>query len=210
MKPNRLLIETPIVLTLTLGGVILLPQAKTLFFLLPIAYLLVERWIRKRSWAEIGFKFNTFWADLRANWGLLLLVGVVIQVVVIFWARAYFPEFLAHVAGRLPVSASALLMLLPVVAISLLGEELSYRSLFQGRLTPFLGLPLAVLVSSLAFGFAHFNPGPLNVVAVDIGLIILDSLIFGAIYARSGNILVAWLAHFLGDFIALVLMITLH
>jgi membrane protease YdiL (CAAX protease family) len=48
------------------------------------------------------------------------------------------------------------------------------------------------------------------VVAVDIGLIILDSLIFGAIYARSGNILVAWLAHFLGDFIALVLMITLH
>jgi membrane protease YdiL (CAAX protease family) len=207
MKPNRLLTETLIVLALTLGGIILLPQAKTLFFLLPIAYLLVERWIRKRSWAEIGFKFDTFWADLR---GLILLVGVVIQVAVIFWARAYFPEFLAHVAGRLPVSASALLMLLPVVAISLLGEELSYRSLFQGRLTPFLGLTLAVLVSSLAFGFAHFNPGPVNVVAVDIGLIILDSLIFGAIYARSGNILVAWLAHFLGDFIALVLMITLH
>jgi uncharacterized protein len=209
MKSKRILIETMAVLVLTLGGIIFLPQAKTLFFLLPIAYLLVERQIRRRSWAEIGFKFNTFWVDLRANWGLVLLVGVIIQIAVVFWARAYFPEFLAHVAGRLPISATALLGILPILALSLLGEELSYRSLFQARLTPFLGIPLAILIASLAFGFAHFNPGPVNVVAVDIGLIMLDSLIFGAIYARSGNILVAWLAHFLGDLVALVLMVSL-
>jgi uncharacterized protein len=210
MKPNRILSETLIVLALTLGGIIFLPQAKTLFVLLPVAYLLVERRVRRRSWAEIGFKFDTFWVDLRANWELVLLVGVIIQISVVLWANAYFPEFLAHVAGRLPVSAVALLALLPVLAILLLGEELSFRSLFQGRLRPFLGLPLAILVASLAFGSAHFNPGPANVVAVDIGLIILDSILFGAIYARSNNVLVAWLAHFLGDVVALVMMIALR
>jgi uncharacterized protein len=210
MKSSRILIETLIVLALTLGGGLFIPQAKTLFFLLPIIYLLVERWARKRTWAEIGFKFNTFWDDLRANWGLVLLVGVAIQVVVIYWANAYFPEFLAHVARRLPLSAAALLGLAPILAISLLGEELSFRSLFQGRLTPYVGVPLAILISSMAFGFAHFNPGHFNVVAVDIGLVVLDSLIFGAIYARSGNILVAWLAHFLGDVVALAMLISLH
>jgi len=210
MKTKRILIETLIVLALTFGGLIFLPQAKSVFAFLPIVYLLVERWLRKRSWTEIGFKFNTFWADLRANWGLVLLVGVIIQVIVVVGARAFFPEFLAHVAGRLPVSASALLGVLPLLAILLLGEELSFRSLFQARLTPFWGLTLAILVSSLAFGFAHFNPGPINVVAVDIGLIMLDSFVFGIIYARSGNVLVAWLAHFLGDVVALTLMISLH
>ena len=209
MKPNRILIETLVVLTLTLGGIIFLPQAKALFAFLPVFYLLVERQIRQRSWAEIGFKFNTFWADLRTNWGLVLLVGVVIQISVVLWAHTYFPEFLAHVAGRLPVSAAALLVALPVLAIALLGEELSFRSLFQARLTPFLGVPLAILAASLAFGFAHFNPGPFNVVAVDISLIMLDSVIFGAIYARTGNVLVAWLAHFLGDMVALLFMISI-
>jgi membrane protease YdiL (CAAX protease family) len=206
MKSNRILVETLIVLVLTLAGILFLPQAKTLFALLPVAYLLVERAIRHRTWSEIGFKFATFWADLRANWLLVVLVGIVIQCLVVFWARSFFPEFLAHVAGRLPVNASALLGLLPVLAVALLGEELSFRSLFQGRLAPFMGLPLAILISSLAFGLSHYSPGPLNVVIVDIGLVLLDSLIFGLIYARSQNVLVAWLAHFLGDVVALLLM----
>ena len=44
---------------------------------------------------------------------------------------------------------------------------------------------------------------------MDIGLIMLDSFIFGAIYARSGNVPVVWLTHFLGDVVALILMISL-
>jgi len=68
MKSNRVLVETLIVLMLTLGGIIFLPQAKSLFALLPVAYLLLERRVRHRTWVEIGFKFATFWADLRANW----------------------------------------------------------------------------------------------------------------------------------------------
>jgi membrane protease YdiL (CAAX protease family) len=207
MRSRRALIETILVMSLSFGGMWFLPQAKTLFALLPVAYLLIERRVRHRTWSEIGFKSNTLWADLRANLGLILLVGVAVQVLVVLWARTYFPEFLVHVAARLPVSAMALLVTLPVLALVLLGEELSFRSLFQARLTPFVGVPLAILFASLAFGFAHFSPGPVNVVAVDIGLIILDSLIFGAIYARSGNVLVAWMAHFLGDLVALILMI---
>ena len=68
MKNNRVLLETIIVTIISLGGILLIPQLKLIFVLLPIAYLLIERRQRHRTWADLGFKFNTFWADLRANW----------------------------------------------------------------------------------------------------------------------------------------------
>jgi membrane protease YdiL (CAAX protease family) len=38
-------------------------------------------------------------------------------------------------------------------------------------------------------------------------LIFVDSIIYGLIFARSKNLLVAWVAHFLADVVALVLMV---
>jgi len=68
MKNNQILLETLLVTAVSLGGILLFPQFKLIFSLLPIAYLLIECRIRHRTWADLGFKFNTFWADLRANW----------------------------------------------------------------------------------------------------------------------------------------------
>jgi membrane protease YdiL (CAAX protease family) len=207
MKSKSVLLETILVTAVTLLGMWFLPAAKTLFALIPVAYLLIERRLRKRTWADLGFSIRTFWADLRANWILFALVGFVIQPVTALWAKAYFPEFLAHVQARLPFeSGIGWGVLLPLLAISLIGEEMTYRTLIQGRLAPFIGIPAAVGVGSVLFGLAHYAPGAGIVVAVDVGLIIVDSILYGSMFARRNNLWVVWLAHFIGDVLGLLVL----
>lgn len=209
MKNKSVLSETLCVTTVTLLGIWFLPAAKTLFALLPVVYVLVERRLRRRTWSDLGFKSRTFGADLRANWILFVLVGLVMQPVTALWAKAYFPEYLAHVQARLPFeSGIGWGVLLPMLAFSLIGEELTYRTLIQGRLAPFIGAPAAVGVASLLFGLAHFAPGPALIVAVDVGLIVVDSILYGTMFARRNNLWVVWLAHLLGDIFGLLVLIS--
>lgn len=207
MRSKQVLIETSVITIIMLLGMWLFPPGRTLFALLPVAYLLIERRIRRRSWGDLGFKVRTFWADLRANWILFVLLGFVIQPVVALWAKANFPEFLAHVQARLPFeSGIGWVTLLPLLAISLVGEEMTYRTLIQGRLALFIGIPAAVGVASILFGLAHFSPGPGLVVMTDVGLIIVDSILYGTMFARRNNLWVVWLAHLLGDVTGLITM----
>lgn len=210
MKNKRVLFETIAVTAITLLGMLLIPSAKTFFALLPVAYLLIERRLRQRTWGELGFNIRTFWDDLRANWILFALLGFVIQPLVGLWAKAFFPAFLAHVQARLPFETGISWgVLLPLLAISLLGEEMTYRTLIQGRLTPFIGIPAAIVVASLLFGLAHFAPGPGLVVLTDVGLIIVDSILYGVMFARRNNLWVVWLAHLLGDIFGLMVLASL-
>lgn len=209
MKNKTALFETILVTAVTLLGMWFVPAAKTIFALIPVAYLLIERRLRKRTWSDLGFSNRTFWADLRANWLLFALTGFLIQPLTTLWAKAYFPEFLAHVQARLPFeSGIGWGVLLPLLAVSLLGEEMTYRTLIQGRLTPFIGIPAAVAVASLLFGLAHFAPGAGLVVLTDIGLIVIDSILYGAMFARRNNLWVVWLAHLLGDIFGLLVLIS--
>ena len=205
MKNRNILFETILVTAITLLGMWFIPAAKTLFALLPVAYLLIERRLRKRTWRELGFNLHTFWEDLRANWFLFILLGFVIQPVIALWAKAYLPAFLEHVQSRLPFDKGISWgVLLPLLAFSLLGEEMTYRTLIQGRLVQFIGIPAAVGVASLLFGLAHFAPGPGLVVLMDVGLIVVDSVLYGIMFARRNNLWVVWLAHLLGDIFGLI------
>ena len=210
MKSPRILIETLLITGITLLGMWFLPQVKTLFALLPVVYLLIERRLRHRTWTELGFKFRSFFTDLRAAWIWFVLVGLVSQPTTALFAKVFLPEYLAHVQARLPFALDmGLLALLPVLAISLLGEELTYRTLIQGRLVPWIGVPAAIVLASVLFGLAHFAPGPALIVAVDIGMIVVDSILYGIIYARTGSLVVAWAAHFLGDILGLLVLLSL-
>ena len=207
MKTNRILIETILVTAVTLLGMWFLPAAKTLFALLPVVYLLLERRLRKRTWSELGFSLRTFWADLHANWILFLLLGFIIQPAIALWAKSYFSEYLAHVQARLPFERGiGWAILLPLLAVSLIGEEMTYRTLIQGRLTPFIGIPAAVGTASILFGLAHFAPGPGLVVLTDVSLIVVDSILYGVMFARRNNLWVVWLAHLLGDIFGLLVL----
>lgn len=100
-------------------------------------------------------------------------------------------------------------VLLPLLALSLVGEEMTYRTLIQGRLAPFIGIPAAVGLASLLFGLAHVATGPGWVVLVDVGLIVVDSVLYGIMFARRNNLWVVWLAHLLGDIGGLLVCWTL-
>lgn len=205
MKNRTILFETLSVISVTLFGMWFIPSAKTLFALLPIAYLLIERILRHRTWAELGFHVRTFGKDLRANWMFFILAGFVIQPALVIWAKTNFPEYLAHVQSRLPFEMGiGWEILLPLLAISLVGEELTYRTLLQGRLVPFIGVPAAIGLASLLFGLAHFTPGPWLVVLTDVGLIVVASILYGIMFARRNNLWVVWLAHLLGDIFGLI------
>ena len=208
---NRILLETLLITILSLGGILLLPQFKLVFSLLPIAYILIERRMRQRTWPDLGFKFDTFWTDLRANWFWFVLVGIVSQPTWLLIERATVPEIVDHIVGRLPfpLTTGGLFVYAIPLAIALIGEELTHRTLIQGRLTPFIGTTAAIIVASLVFGISHYSPGQFTVVALDISSIVFDSILFGIIYARSNNLIVAWAAHFLGDIIGLVFLISM-
>jgi len=84
---------------------------------------------------------------------LFLLLGFVIQPVVAWWARAYFPAFLAHVQARLPFEAGCLAAPAGGFPVGR-GDDLPDVDL-EGRLAPFIGIPAAVGMASLLFGLAH-------------------------------------------------------
>lgn len=210
MKTNRILLETILIALVAVCGMILLPQAKTLFVFLPVAYLLIERHLRKRTWADLGFKFSTLWRDLRANWFWFLLVGVIIQPLTALLARSFAPAYLEHVISRLPFPQEInWFVLVPLLAVSLIAEELTFRTLIQGRLAPFIGTAMAILLASFLFGISHFSPGTFFIVVIDIASVFLDSILYGIIYARGNNVIVTWAAHLLGDILGMLFLFAL-
>ena len=210
MKSNRILFETILVALITIGGMVFIPQAKLLFALIPVAYLLIERRLRSRTWADIGFKFSTFWQDLRVNWFLFVLAGIIIQPLTALLAKTFAPTYLEHVISRLPFPQDInWLTLIPLLAVSLIAEEMTFRSLIQGRLTHFMGNAVAIVIASLLFAVAHFSPGAFLIVAIDLITIFIDSILYGIMYARGNNLIVVWIAHLLGDILGMIFLLSL-
>jgi membrane protease YdiL (CAAX protease family) len=208
MKTKQILIETILITGAALLGMVLVTQAKTMFALLPPLYLLVERHVRTRTWADLGLKFSSFREDLHANWLWFGLVGIISQPLCVVVAKIFFPPYLEHIVSRLPFPKDInWFALVPILAFSLIAEEMTFRSMIQGRLTPFIGKTGAILLASLLFGVTHFSPGVFFIVFLDITGIFINSILYGIIYAHSGNLIVTWLAHLLGDVLGILCLI---
>ena len=135
MKTKTVLLETILVTAVTLLGMWFLPAYKTIFALLPLVYLLIERRLRHRTWNELQLvlKFQSFLTDLRTNWIWFMLVGLISQPAVSLLTKFFYPEFLEHVKARLPFGDGlGWGLILPMLAISLVLEELTYRTLIRG------------------------------------------------------------------------------
>jgi membrane protease YdiL (CAAX protease family) len=207
---NRILFETLAVMAFVILLSILFPQGKGLFGLLPIAYFLVERQIRKRKFDDIGFRWKNTWKDLKHNWHLVLLVAVVTQLGTLLIARVFVPDFFAHVRSRVPVlTVNQLIPLVLTVLMGTFAEEIVYRGFAQERLCWFVGPTFSVLIASAVFSSMHFSPGTPGVIAYDLSTIFIDSLIYGLIYHRTKNIFASWVPHLLADFVGVALMLTL-
>jgi membrane protease YdiL (CAAX protease family) len=168
--------------------------------ILVVLAILSMRW-RERTWnwAVLGFKRPDSWSRLlliavsAAALRVLLGAFVVEPVTSHFWPPIKAPSGTDEIHGHL----SAVLMYLPVIWLFAgFGEEIGYRGFLLNKLADMLGRThtadvLAVLGSSVLFGFGHYYKGPAGI--LDSGI---AGMILGAAYLISGrNLWTCVLAH---------------
>jgi membrane protease YdiL (CAAX protease family) len=203
---RRVLYETVVLLVLTFAAQFLPQGLRMIFTSAPLVYFLIEHYFRHRTWTEAGFNFRAIPRAIAANWFLILLVSVLIQFAVTWAAKSWMPAFIDHVIARLPFTightVDYLPMLLASTLIGALFEEISFRALFQERLSWFLPTPAAIGIVSVIFGIGHWASGDPVIVFIDVLLVILDSIFYGIVFARSKNIYVVWVTHCLANLFA--------
>lgn len=175
--------------------------------LLLLIYMVVEGWLRHRSWADYGFSLRSIPTGMRSTlgWSLLVIFGT--QAIFVFGEYFFLPDVFQHIFARLPVDMriiNAAVVITLVIGTFL--EELIFRALFQNRLTAFVSPPIAISLAALTFALAHYSPGPALVVFVDLFSVFIDGLLYGVIYQRSKNIFVSWIPHLLADVVALIFL----
>ena len=202
--------EILIVMGASLSITLLFPRLTIVGILIPVAYLIIERRLRQRTWSESGLHIKALPQDLLHNLGWVLLVSIGFQALSVFGAYFFLPEYSSHIMARLPFDAHTFdSQVFNTLLVVTLGEEIIYRALFQKRLSDFLPVPAAILLSSLVFALMHYAPGPALIVFIDLALIVADSVVYGIIFARSNNVFASWIAHFLADVVGILFLLVL-
>ncbi|MBX4260908.1 CPBP family intramembrane metalloprotease [Clostridium estertheticum] len=212
VKSNKqILIETMILMTITLLFSFTTGALKGLAQIAPVVYFLVERRRRNRTWSEVGFKFRNTLRDIKNNWYWVAIVVIGFQLLTIFVGKFLLPDYVDYVKERVPmiISTSTITSMIITITIGAFLEEVVFRSLFQERLSWFIKPTFAILLTSIIFGFMHCSKGLPLIVSFDIFGIIIDSIVYGIIYNKTKNIFSSWVTHCLADIIGVILILTL-
>jgi len=209
-QDKQLFLETTIVMGITIVLSFLFQELKGIITLIPAVYFLVERRVRKRTWSDIGFKLNQTLSDIIANWKLIVLAAVILQVLTLLYAQYLLPGYVQHVLSRIPTESNVFLVLIFFVPAATFLEELIFRAFFQERLSWFMSIPLAIVITSAVFALLHFSSGSASIVSFDLLTIFVDGVVYGIIYHRTKNIFASWIPHFLADFVGITLMMSLY
>ncbi len=117
--------------------------------------------------------------------------------------------------SELGIAEPALLLLLVPISLFLVGpgEELLFRGAVQGTLRRSFGPVGAVVIAAAVFAGVHFMAltGGVGPRLTTIAILFLPSLVFGAAYERTGNLLVPALVHGLyNSTLAILLFVSLR
>lgn len=188
---------------------------QTIFIFGAIIFLFVEH--RKKGWPKtiIGLKKGAFRQDMKNNWGLVLLVGCITQILSILLMVWFQPNTITHIINRIPLLGDGSINIINIITLfvmlvfSTLGEELVFRDLLQNRLGWYIPPIAANLIISIVFGILHYSPGIIAIILFDIIPIIIDSIIYGLLWERTKNITIPWVAHWMADWVGLICLIML-
>jgi len=127
--------------------------------------------------------------DERIRWRMYYLPLAVVLGAVI----ALFEHELLRPESLIPEMTLANLVLLGTVMVVFvgLGEELLFRQILQGRLKQRLGVPLAILLSSLIFATMHSGYSSLPY----LGFVFIVGLLIGYEFERTGSLVYVTLLH---------------
>ncbi|MFD0768923.1 CPBP family intramembrane glutamic endopeptidase [Bacillus sp. CGMCC 1.60114] len=207
-KTKFIMLEMLLVMIVSLGITLFVPGIGQVFTFLPIIYLVIEKVIRKRKFWDIGFRFSQTASDLKTHWFLALFVGVIIPILCFLFAKYMMPEYALHIKERVPMMSAALFIpLLFGIIVGTFVEEMIYRAFFQERLSWFTPPTFAILCTSFVFGLMHFAKGDPLIVAIDIGMVFVDSILYGLLFHRTKNIFASWIPHLASDVIGIICLV---
>ncbi|WP_251551512.1 CPBP family intramembrane glutamic endopeptidase [Neobacillus muris] len=149
---KRPLVESTVLLLLIVVTALFMPAVKGIFVIIPIIYFFVEAKLRNRG--NAGMKGKTLLQDIKQSWLPILLVSVVFQCGYILIFNTLLPEVAEHVKDRVPLLQDFNIGLVLSLLVLALGEEITFRGLFQNRFTWVMKPAYAIILTSLAFTLA--------------------------------------------------------
>jgi membrane protease YdiL (CAAX protease family) len=207
----------------TIGLGLFIPKYSDLYifgYIMAIVYAvgLVTR--KNRPLSELGLK-RGFVRDFKKIWYLFAIDSVIFQILppmlLVAYFFGYYPQLLQHITTRVAIDFGGaialnmtLLGILAITAVLTLMEEVVFRVTIQQRLSWFIGTPAAIAVASIVFGLAHGVDATsiLPLVILDVAGVMLDGIFFGIIFAKTKNLAVTWMTHYIADVVGIVALLT--
>ena len=171
-----------------------------------IAFFFLAEAAEKPKPDESGLRFGTLREDLRKTGAILWIFPIASAVLTLIVGNLLFGRaFVDHIVGRTSgiLSFDRIPLLIVQVIMAALGEEIAFRGFFVGKAMKRFPFPLCAVVSSVAFAAGHIAVGNAGLVAYDIATIFIDSMLYAAVYRRSGNCLMSTISHILCNAVAI-------
>jgi membrane protease YdiL (CAAX protease family) len=189
------------VFVLALGIEFALVFSELIFLVVPLGYLLYKR-INVKSY--IGADTKPKFILLGIASGIFLLffdVAIAAVITSIFGVSQVAEESNALLTN---LSSSALGLVLVAIALSLAGfcEEFAFRAFLQNTISRKYSFVPALIVSSVAFGLAHFDPQLVYIIST-----FLMGLVLGVIYNRWHSYVTSAVAHATVNLVALAILL---
>ena len=212
-------------LVFTIGLGVFVPKYSSLYifgYIMIISYAVSGPLRKNRQWSDLGIK-RGFVKDFKKVWYYFAIDAIVFQLVPpvlgVAYLFGYYPQLLHHITGRVatdfggPLALNAtLLIILALTAVLTLMEEVVFRVTIQQRLSWFIGAPAAIAVATAVFGLAHAvgAAGLLPIITLDVAGVMLDGIFFGVIFAKTKNLAVTWVTHYMADVIGIIALLTVR
>jgi len=175
-----------------------------------IAAFFIDKSVRKQAFAGSGLDSKGLGKALRVRgiW-LWILLPTLVNVILHFASRQFFPAFAEHVMARIGgvLTLGSLAPLAAQLALSAIGEEIAWRAFFQNQLEKVMPPAASILASSALFGLCHYASGDFWVVAIDVFFVFANSCLYGIVFRKTHNAWASAISHFCANLVALVLLL---
>ncbi|MCA9638140.1 MAG: CPBP family intramembrane metalloprotease, partial [Myxococcales bacterium] len=166
-------------------------------------------WIAALPGARPSATFLRRGAVDRPTWGLIVAFSAAATIALITW-RATTDADLSRYRDFVPAGLPAWLLfagILPYAALNAAFEEYVWRGVLWEGVEGAFDRRVALALTSISFGLAHYRGFPSG--AVGVGLALIYGLMMGLVRARSGGLLGPFIAHVVADVVIFTLVVAM-
>jgi membrane protease YdiL (CAAX protease family) len=172
---------------------LLLIPSQHIFWLGMVLLCLFLGWLSGLSYQQLGWYIPSPWFQIGGGMIIGLGLGALFFYATLWVLRYSGHQFysaftLKHVV---PDTPQELKLVLLAIIPGVIFEELLFRSLLLGGVSPILPIPILLIGGSIIFGLFHSSQGKWGMVGAT-----LAGLIFGVIFLWQGSILMPIIIHY--------------